>query len=72
MIYISERVVNISELETLIRSAYLAAAGIRIELESEKPSMDKIDELSKQMHLDLLRAKDFEFRIEQRKTTAPD
>lgn len=67
--YISERVVNISELEILIRSAYYDTAALRSEMEKESPSMCKIDELSKQIHLLLLKAKDFEFCLEQRRIT---
>lgn len=66
--YISERVINIAELESLIRSAYYDIAALRKELEKENPSMGKIDELSKQVHLALLQAKDFEFCVERRKT----
>lgn len=68
MLYVTERVTNISEIEGLIRSAYRGIAALRAEIEKENPSMDRIDELSKQAHLDLLDAKDFEFCVEQRKT----
>lgn len=64
--FISERIVNISDLESLINGAYLDITALRSELEKENPSMVKIDELSKQMHLSLLKAKDFEFCLEQR------
>lgn len=70
--YISERVVNISKIEALIRSAYYGVAALRSELEKENPSMLRIDELSKQAHLDLLQAKDFEFCVERRRTKCPD
>ena len=72
MLYISERVTNISELESLVRSAYYSAAALREELEKESPSTDRVDGLSKQIHLDLLKAKDFEFCVERRKTVTPD
>lgn len=72
MLYISERVTNISELESLVRSAYYCAAELREELEKERPSMVRVDGLSKQIHLDLLKAKDFEFCVERRKTVMPD
>ncbi len=72
MDYISERVVNIAELESLIRSAYYDVAALRVEMETENPSMVKIDELSKRIHLSLLQAKNFEFCVERRKTIAPD
>ncbi len=72
MDYISERVINITELEGFIRSAYYDVAALRAEMEKESPSMGKIDELSKQIHLELLQAKDFEFCVERRKTILPD
>lgn len=72
MTYESERVVNISEIESLIRSAYYDMAALRAEMEKESPSMGKIDELSKQIHLSLLQAKDFEFCVERRKTLCPN
>lgn len=72
MEYISERVVNISSLETLVRSAYCDTAALRAELEKGNPSLDKIDELSRQIHLNLLQAKDFQFCMEQRRATIPD
>lgn len=72
MDYITERVINISEIECFIRNAYDGIAALRRELKKENPSMDQIDELSKQIHLDLLRAKDFEFCVERRKTKIDD
>ena len=72
MLYISERVTNISELESLIRSAYCCAAALREEMEKGSPSTDRVDGLSKQIHMDLLKAKDFEFCVERRKTVAVD
>lgn len=70
--FISERIINISSLEATIRSAYFNVLELRSEMEKESPSMCKIDELSKQIHLALLQAKDFEFCLEQRFTTVPD
>lgn len=55
-------------MEYLIRNAYDGIEVLRKELEKENPSMNRIDELSKQIHLDLLQAKDFEFCVERRKT----
>jgi len=65
--FVSERIVNIAELEGLISKAYCCIVGVRAELEKEKPSMVKINEFSKQIHLALLQAKDFEFCLEQRR-----
>lgn len=66
MLHICERIENISELEKLIWSAYQSATAIRSEIEKESPSLLRINELSQQVHLDLLKAKYFEFQIEQR------
>lgn len=67
-LYITERIVNIAELEVLIKSAYAEIQGIRNELEKDIPSIGYIEEMSKSLHLNLLKAKDFEFCIERRKT----
>lgn len=72
MVYVTERVINIEKLEELICSAYRNISALCIEIEKENPSMYRIDELSKQIHLDLLQAKDFEFCVERRKTVSPD
>ncbi len=68
MEYISERIINAAELETLVRAAYYDIAALREEIERESPSMEKVDELSKQLHMRLLQAKDFEFCVERRRT----
>lgn len=68
--YVTERVVNIAELENLIRSAYSDIAALRSELEKPTPSMERVDVLSKQLHLELLQAKDFEFCVERRNTVS--
>lgn len=68
--YVSEQICNISELKALIQSAYNGIADLRYEMEKESPSAAKIDELSKQIHLILLQAKYFEFRIERWRTTS--
>lgn len=61
-----ERIVNISELEDIHSALYLDAVRLRSEMEKEKPSMAVIDELSKRVHLNALKAKDFEFYLESR------
>lgn len=66
--YISERIVNISDLERYIKFSYAEIQSIRNELEKDTPSMEYIEEMSKSLHLNLLKAKDFEFCIERRKT----
>lgn len=65
--YVSERIVNISELENYINLAYIGIQQIRNEVEKDNSSIQTIDELSKGIHLNLLKSKDFEFCIEQRK-----
>lgn len=72
MEYITERVLNISELEALIGTAYDTIVLARKKLELKNPPMDQIGELAKQLHLCLLKAKDFEFCIEQRKAVFKD
>ena len=72
MEYVTERVVNIAELEGMILSAYHNISQLRTELQKENPSMVQIDELSKKIHLELLQAKDFEFCVERRKTILTD
>lgn len=72
MEYVTERVVNIAELEGMILSAYHNISQLRAEMEKENPSLVRIDELSKKIHLELLQAKDFEFCVERRKTILTD
>lgn len=62
----TERIVNISELEALHRSLYCNAIRLREESEKESPSMIVIDELSRMILLDAVKAKDFEFCLERR------
>lgn len=65
--YVSERIVNIAVLEDTIESAYLNIINIRNELEKDTPSIVFIEEMSKRLHMDILKAKDFEFCVERRK-----
>ncbi len=67
MEYVSERVINIAELETTIETAYIEILNIRNELEKDTPSIEFIEEMSKKLHMNLLKAKDFEFCVERRK-----
>ena len=48
MKYVSERVINISELEELIRLSYHAVVAIRNELDKQEPSVAKMAHLSEQ------------------------
>ena len=70
--YVSERIMNISELEKLIRSAYGTVAAIDREIKKESPSIHRINELSEEARSLLQQAKDFEFCIERRRTEDKD
>ena len=48
MKYVSERVINISELEELIRLSYHTVVAIRNELDKQDPSVAKMVYLSEQ------------------------
>jgi len=66
--YISERITNMGDCESEIRSAYLQAVALRHEIEKENPSICALDSISKDLHKTLLGLKYFEFQIERRKT----
>lgn len=68
MKYVSERIINISELEGYIKSAYCAVTALKQEAGQPDPSLQRIRELSNRAYADLLVAKDFEFCIERRLT----
>ena len=68
MEYITERVINISEIEKLIRSAYYETSALRKETKKESPSFSVINELSERIYSDLSKAAAFEFCVERRKT----
>jgi hypothetical protein len=70
--YVTERVINISDMETLARAAYNDIQYIRNELEKDTPSIDTIDDVSKSLHLKLLKIKDFQFVVERRNTLVND
>ena len=67
-IYVSERVVNISECERHIQSAWTITERLREEVENEDPSLTTIDELTKDLHREMVELKYFEFLVERRKT----
>ena len=71
MIYISERIVNISELEKQIQNAKLHFDILKEELKNTAPS-ENIDSAVYQIGQSLKAASEFEFCLEQRKceTTA--
>lgn len=66
MLYISERVVNISELEKQIQNAKLHFDILKEELKNTAPS-EIIDSTVYQIDQSLKLASKFEFRLEQRK-----
>ena len=54
----TERIINISELEAIHRKLYQTALQLREEIEKENPSMEKIEEFSKIINLESLKAVD--------------
>lgn len=62
----TERIINISELEAIHRKLYQTALQLREEIEKENPSMEKIEEFSKIINLESLKAVDFEFCLDRR------
>ena len=72
MKYVSERVINISELEELIRLSYHAVATIRNELDKQEPSVSQMVQLSEQVKQTLSDAVNFEFCVERRTTVSDD
>ena len=68
MIYVSERVVNISELEKMIDTALINSQLLNKEIKSNSSSYEKIEELSDLVIGELKRIANFEFCVERRKT----
>lgn len=67
MIYMSERIINISDLEGFIRNARLNFEVLEDELKKDAPSQALINGTSQIVKENLEKAENFEFRIEQRK-----
>jgi len=65
--HISERIVNISELETIIENACIDIQIIQKELKKADPPISEIDRLAERLKARLFNAKSFEFVVEQRK-----
>lgn len=63
---ISERIVNIGELEAFIRSAYMDVVRIRTIVEEGRFDTDTVLSYLKTIQLELLKAKDFDFYLERR------
>ena len=72
MKYVSERVINISELEELIRLSYHTVVAIRNELDKQEPSVAKMAHLSEQAKQTLFEAVHFDFCVERRTTISDD
>lgn len=72
MKYVSERVINISELEELIRLSYHTVVAIRNELDKQDPSVAKMVYLSEQAKQNLSEAVHFDFCAERRTTVSDD
>lgn len=67
MVFISERIINISELEALLSEARLNFEMLVSELKEEAPKSRKIQDLSCVVKGALDKAENFEFCIEKRK-----
>lgn len=65
--YVSERIVNISDLENHISLAYTTNCMLSKELADPVPDINRIKELSRTVNRELEYANKFEFCIEQRK-----
>lgn len=67
MIFISERIKNISVLESYIKDARLYFSIMQDELKKATPSKETIDSAAYVVRNSLKMAEDFEFCLEQRK-----
>lgn len=67
MVYISERIINISELEALLSAARLNFELLISELQEEAPQIEKFQNLSRAVRDELVKAENFEFCVEKRK-----
>lgn len=66
MVYKTERIENIDELEAIHRNLYMDACNLRAELDKDSPNMEYIKLLAKSIHMESHKAIDFEFAIAQR------
>ncbi len=66
MLYKTERIENLEELEAIHMSLYMSAMRLRALLEEPEPRIPQIEDVAKSMHMDALKARDFEFIITQR------
>lgn len=65
-VIISERIINIGELEALIRSAYMDTVRVRTLVENGRVDTEQILSYLQSIQLALLKAKDFNFFLERR------
>ena len=72
MVFMSERIVNISELEELIQNAKINFEVLTDEIQKDAPSITVINGTSKVIRDSLEKADKFEFLIEKRKCTIKD
>lgn len=66
-LFVSERIINISECEKLISTARFNFEVLMDELQKDKPSKETVDNLSQAVLSTLKKAEKFEFCIEKRK-----
>lgn len=67
--YVSERIVNIADLEQKLQSAHIATLSALKELQKENPSIQNIEGLLRETEKILTESINFEFEIERRITT---
>lgn len=65
-VVVSERIINIGELEAFIRSAYMDTVRVRTLVEEGNIDIEQILSYLKIIQLTLLKAKDFDFFLERR------
>ncbi len=66
MMFVSERVINISELESFIESARVNFEILEMERKKAAPSKEVIESAAEMVKKSLEKAKRFEFHIEKR------
>lgn len=72
LIYVSERILNIQDLEKEIKNAALHFDILKKELKKTAPSSETVDAAVYQISQSLEKANDFEFCLEQRKCEIKD
>lgn len=72
MVFMSERIINISKLEALLSAARLNFEILMDELKKEAPQSEKVQNLTCVVRDELMKAENFEFCIEKRKCFLKD